>query len=97
MIRALFAALAFVCLPALAEPIYEARGDGLVVTIYREPCALEAVTNLPKRATWQEGDKVYEGCAGAMPQLGIAIFYFSDRTVAIFSISAFVKLRAVGT
>ena len=50
------------------------------IVLYTEPCALKVeVSNLPGRATWEEGGKTFEGCFGVID--GIVAFYFSDKTV----------------
>lgn len=100
-VRALFLlalalALVLLLLPlhARAEPIYRAAKDGVVVTVFSEPCAVVEVTNLPRRAVWLEGGASYEGCAGATP-FGMLLFYFSgDRTVTVIPAEAFVRVSA---
>jgi hypothetical protein len=77
--KKLLAWLIIFCPNALAEPVYEAAGDGVRIVIHSEECALKEITNLPRRATWHEGSKMVEGCAGNAN--GIAVFWFADRTV----------------
>jgi hypothetical protein len=91
LIFAFFVAL-FIFAPAIAEPMYEVRTDKAVITIYSEACAMPEVVNLSRRATWVEGAKTYEGCAGIRPDFGLVVFYFSDRTVGVVPISQFVKV-----
>ena len=80
---------------AYSEPLYQtAGGDGAVVTLHSEPCALKEVSNLPKRATWDEKGKTFEGCWGVSP-FGVAMLYFSDRTVAVVPAEAFRKVTGV--
>ena len=79
-----------------AEPIVMASNGKVTITVYSEPCAFpDHVTNLPIRATWNEGGKVIEGCAGRDAENGIAVFWFSDKTVFTLSLSAFVKVTGV--
>ena len=80
-----------------AEPLLRATAGNVVITIHSEECALkDVVTNLPKRATWEEAGKTYEGCAGAIPQLGVAMFYFvGDKTVAVVPGQMFVKVQSL--
>ena len=81
---------------AVAEPMAKASVNNgqVVITIYTEDCALKnVVTNLPKRATWVEGGKTYEGCAGVQPDAGVAMFYFSgDKTIAIVPLQMFARV-----
>ena len=78
---------------AKAEPMFRADAGEAVVTVYTEPCAVPAVGNLPKRATWQEKGKTYEGCAGQHPMFPILIFYFSgDRSVVVVPVEMFQKV-----
>lgn len=57
--------------------------EGGAVRLLAEPCRLtDQVTNLPRRATWTEGAKVYEGCWGPHPQApGVVSTYWEDKTV----------------
>lgn len=90
-----FAAVAtLLSLPLWAEPLYEVRVNrgAVLITIYSEPCALTEVSNLPKRATWAEGDKTYEGCAGVRAEFGLVIFYFDDRTIGLVPASDFKRV-----
>ena len=81
---------------AYAEPIVMASNGKVTITVYSEPCSFpDHVTNLPIRATWNEGGKVIEGCAGRDAENGIAVFWFSDKTVFTLSLSAFVKVTGV--
>lgn len=81
---------------AIAEPMAKASVNNgqVVITIYTEDCTLKnVVTNLPKRATWVEGGKTYEGCAGVQPDAGVAMFYFSgDKTVAVVPLQIFARV-----
>ena len=81
---------------AKAEPLFRADTGDSVITVHSEPCAVSAVGNLPKRATWEEKGKKYEGCAGQHPQFPILIFYFSgDRSVVVVPAQLF--QRVTGT
>lgn len=75
-----------------AEPFAVTHGDGIVVTLHTEKCAMPEVTNLPQRATWEEKGKVFEGCAGVNRDLGVVLFYFSDKTVGAAPIQAFQRV-----
>ena len=75
-----------------AGPIAQAESQGIVITVYKEPCKLPAVSNLPVRATWLENGKTYEGCAASNPQLGVVVFYFDDKTVAVVPLQIFVPM-----
>lgn len=80
---------------AYADPMAKviANGGQVVITVYTEDCARkDVVTNLPKRATWAEDGKTYEGCVGIQPEAGVAMFWFDDRTVAIVPLQAFVRV-----
>lgn len=83
--------LLFVISLAYAEPVYEAKGDGVRVVVYTEDCALKEVSNLPRRATWTENGKTHEGCAGLHP-MGLAMFYFADKTVVAIPMSQFARI-----
>lgn len=75
-----------------AEPTHKASGNGVEIVIHSEPCAMKSiVSNLPQRATWQEGTKIYEGCGGFHP-MGVALFYFADKTVVPLPLSFFVRV-----
>ena len=93
MIRTLLALALCYCVPAYGEALYEAKGsDGVRVVAYSDACALrDVITNLPKRATWHDGSKVYEGCFGATN--GLVIFYFADKTVVVLPTQAFTRVQ----
>lgn len=78
-----------------AEPLAIANVNNgqVVITVYTEDCQLkDVVSNLPKRATWTEGGKTYEGCVGVYPSFGVAGFYFNDKTVAVVPLQAFARV-----
>ena len=75
-----------------AEPMYAAEAGDAVITLYSEPCALAQVANLPRRATWAEKGKVYEGCWSARQDIGLVILYFDDRNIGLAPMQAFQKV-----
>ena len=77
---------------AKAEPMYVAEAGDAVITLYSEPCALAQVANLPRRATWREKGKVYEGCWSARQDIGLVILYFDDRNIGLAPMQAFQKV-----
>ena len=89
--------LAFLLLPVevFGEPLYQADNQGIRITLYDEPCRLDAVKNLKFRAVWTEGGQDVEGCAGARPDAGVVIAYFADKTVALIPMEVF--RRVTGT
>lgn len=71
-----------------AAPILQAEGEGHVITLTDEPCALEAIANMPMRATWKEPNgKVWEACYGAMG--GAVVFYCADKTIQVLPMQGF--------
>lgn len=87
--------LTFLILPLLAQAgVIATAGAGRVrVTLYDEPCALAAVSNLPRRAEWAENGRTFEGCWGASRMLPIIMTYWSDKTVIPFLASAFARIH----
>lgn len=81
--------------PTRAGAIYEAVTDKATITLYTDNCTLQAVVNLPLRATWTEGGKVFEGCYLPRPDAGLIVFYFSDRTVGLAPMAVFRKVTGV--
>lgn len=82
-------------LEAKSEPMFQTVSpDGIVITLHSEKCDLKEIVNLPKRATWQEKAKSYEGCWGLNP-LGVVMFYFTDKTIAVVPAEAFQKVTGV--
>lgn len=78
---------------AVAEPMVAADEGPVRVVIYTEDCALTSVVkNLPKRATWTENGKTFEGCAAVIQQAGLVIFYFDDKTVALMPAQMFQRV-----
>ncbi len=78
---------------AHAEPMAEARRSRARVVLFSEPCALTAVSNLPKRATWEEGGRIFEGCWGGAEGLDFVLAYFEDLTVVAIPVLGFRPLR----
>jgi len=79
---------------AFAAPLYKGEGSGITVVLTDEPCRLAAVTNLKHRATWTDKEgKVFEGCWSQHPEFPIVIAYFDDKTVAIFPVEIFERVR----
>jgi len=70
------------------EPAAEYAEGGVTVTLYREPCVLAAVANLPYRATWRNERGVFEGCF-AVQHGSVVAMYFDDRTVVTLPVRAF--------
>ena len=93
------AAAVFLFLPsgANAEPQYRETVQDVVITLYSEPCALKGeVSNLPRRATWMEKGKTFEGCFGYVEHLQLLMFYFrDDKTVAGLPVGVFSRVTAL--
>ncbi len=87
-----FAGIGAVIDKAHAEAVFQGVGQGVTITIYNEPCKLEAVSNLPFRATWEENGKVTEGCIAPRPDAGLVVGYFADKAVALMPIDMFKRL-----
>lgn len=83
---------ALTCSQAQAEPIYRAEAADAVVVLRSGPCALTAVENLKKRATWTEQGKTFEGCWG-VTRFGVVVMYFNDKTVSAIPVQMFVKVQ----
>lgn len=76
-----------------AEPRFTAQGEGVVITLYDEPCDLEdQITNLPYKATWVENGKTFKGCFVPRPDAGFVIAYFDDKTVALIPFKVLQKV-----
>jgi hypothetical protein len=80
---------------ANADPIYRANAEGIVITLTNEDCKLPAVSNLKKRATWEEKGKTFEGCWGGHPAFPIVMGYFSDRSVVVLPVEVFAPVTGV--
>jgi len=60
------------------------QDKGVTITFYDDPCQLkDKVSNLPYKATWQEGGKTFQGCAAPRADLELVVVYFDDLTVAL--------------
>ena len=77
--------------PAVPAPVAVSQGEDVTVTLHDEPCALTAVVDLPRRATWTEGGATLEGCYG-VHSAGPVVLYFVDRSIALLPRSAFIPL-----
>lgn len=75
-----------------ADPAFKAVAEnGVTIILYDEPCKLtEEVTNLPRRATWDENGKVNEGCWRYTN--GTVVAYFDDKTVAAIPAQVFERV-----
>jgi hypothetical protein len=93
------AAAVFLFLPSHvnAEPQYRAEVQGVVITLHSEECQIkDVVSNLPRRATWLERGKTFEGCFGFVEQMQLLMFYFKDdKTVAGMPAGMFSKVTGV--
>lgn len=76
------------------EPMAVAKEGGIRIVVYTEDCSLKEVKNLPKRATWTENGKTIEGCVGLFGQIGLAMFYFADKTVVPVPMQLFEKVTS---
>lgn len=87
---------------ARAAPLLVAELKSGKVTLTDEPCALKAVTNVPKRVTWLERDgKLIEGCYGLYTarlfhgDVHFVIGYFSDLTLQVLPLSVFSSVNPI--
>ena len=94
ILGALILAIVFVIYNVNAAPVAEAVGNGVVVTLYDEPCSVGAVSNLKQRATWNEKGTVFEGCWGNAQ--GTVLMYFErDRSVVALPAGVFARVSNV--
>lgn len=84
---ALFGLLVSCTTPSVAKTLAVASHGGVSVHLTNEECRLDAVKNLPSRAIWNEGGKVFEGCYG-LSDCGI-VAYFDDNTVVVMPVALF--------
>ena len=77
---------------SMAEPIAQVERGSIKVIIYSDKCSLEAVSNLPFRATWIENGEITEGCVDLDVKMKLLKFYFADRTVVTMPMHYFSKL-----
>ena len=71
---------------ANAEPFARAVSpdEKTRIFLHNEPCKLDAIKNMPGRATWEENGTVIEGCFSPVTQIQeLFQFYFEDKTVII--------------
>ena len=78
---------------ARSAEIARANDGDITIALTDEKCALNAVSNLPGRATWDEKGKHYEGCFGV--QKIFVILYFDDKSVVVLPAHAFRLLKEV--
>lgn len=78
---------------AFGAPIAEAGDARVTITLFDEACAIAAVSNLPQRATWTEGGKIFDGCWASAG--GIILLYFSDRSVVAVPTQVFQRVTGV--
>lgn len=83
--------------PLNAEPVLQTNlPDGTVITLHTDKCELKEVTNLDRRATWQDKAGSYEGCWRPSAFSPLFIFFFrEDKTVADIPASVFKKVLGV--
>ena len=91
----LAALVILVPMPANAEPRYMASSGDVTITLYTDKCELKEVSNLPYKATWQEGAKVFQGCFGINGEAGVVMFYFTDKSVAAAPVGMFKPVQGV--
>ena len=85
----------FVAISAFAEPLAKAQSGGTQVMLYTDPCTLPAVVNLPNRAEWIDGSKMFEGCWSTDIIPGFVILYFSDRFIVAIPVRALTEVTAI--
>ncbi len=78
-----------------SAPLYQAKAEGIDITLTDQPCKLPAVSNLKFEAIWTEKGKSYKGCYGGHPQLPVVVLYFEDKTVVVLPVDLFVKVIGV--
>ena len=83
-----------VCWPTLlfAGPLFQMSGEGIRVTLYDDPCKVEGVSNLPFRATWEEGGKTFDGCWSPSFDRERVNAFFTDKSVVSFPPAMFKRL-----
>ena len=89
--RALVAAIVFFVGAVHAAPIAVSSTPGVTIILTDEPCALKAVRNLSRRATWTEHGTTFEGCWSSARVLGndVVLGYFSDQSVVVIPVLYF--------
>lgn len=95
-VAAALAALLSACAHQIAASNVVAQAvtpRGVTITLMDSACALtDQITNLPRRATWNEGGKVDEGCYDLRPPM--VWMYFNDKTVVVAPMRVFGPPRA---
>jgi hypothetical protein len=86
--------LLLLALPVHAKDIAQATDRGVVVTLTDEPCTLNAVSNLPYRATWAQDGKTSEACFALMGPF-VVLYFQVDSTVGLAQTSDFKMLTGV--
>lgn len=76
---------------ANSEHMFTAQLGGTVIDLHDDKCAMDAVSNLPFRATWKDATATFEGCWG-VTSYGLVMMYFEDKTVAGVPTQVFKKL-----
>lgn len=94
LVLAIIAFLILLPLKAHAEPLFQTSDDSVTITLHSEPCAIKAVTNLPRRATWQEKGKVIEGCWQIFGNV-VGFYFLDDKTVGVAPAGVFKKVSGV--
>lgn len=77
---------------ARSEPMAAVEQGGVRIVVHTEKCVFKEVSNLTNRATWEEGGKVIEGCAGVFSQIGLVLFYFADKSVVAVPMQLFSRV-----
>ena len=85
----------FFCWPSIvfAGPRFATSDGKITITLYDEPCELDAVKNLPYKAVWLENGKPSIGCWGPWVNDQKVVAYFDDKTVALIPFSALSKVQ----
>ena len=95
ILRVLFPILLLLgSVPAQAGPIAVLTGGGVRITLYTEPCAIKAPSNLPQRATWVKGAEMFEGCFNLFSGPIVAM-YFDDDTIAAIPAALFTAVEGI--
>jgi hypothetical protein len=77
-----------------SEPLFQTRSETVTLTLHSEPCQIKEVSNLPRRATWEEKGKVIEGCWQLFGH-SVGLYFIDDRTVGVAPAEAFKKVVGV--
>ena len=75
------------------------NSSGVKITLTDEPCQLkDFVTNLPRRAKWDEKGNIIEGCYALIevnPVVVLVPLYWGDKTVGLDTLGNYQKLEGV--